>query len=730
VLAPPTAVDPPRLGPIRTLPLRLDPQPGEALDSWLEALAARSDTAWGDMAAAVGVDSQDRFGGRIARRDWLVVLAPAQLRSLSIGTGVDTGVIMAMTLERFRGKPPIDSGVHTARAPLRWLHSYVSRYCPDCLAETGGRWQLWWRLKWAFACPTHLCLLADACPACHGVQRHRDLPAGLIPTPGRCVRKASTARGRNLARCGARLSAVPGVRVAVDHPAIRAQQVMLDASIADAVSYGIYAREPLPVEVFLNDVRAVGRRILAYSSPKSLQQYIPNDLIGTVRAASVDAAARRPDRPRAVWATAPIAAAAATAALTVLGAADIAEAGDRLHRLVAGCRDRGLSVSASNIGWGRAVSPTLIGVQLQALTPFLGPTDQLRHKLSTGLPTRPETSRRQTPAMVRNVPSLLWLAMSARFAHPHIGTMQLRSALSVAVSVVGTRFTLAEASRRLGCVTTPPAASRVLQILHASQHWPAIVAALIRLAGYLDENPPPIDYSARCTLSYDDLLPDAEWALICRDTGTPVGRGMKARVVRCWLYERLSGSPGSRCPSAHDAAEFRFKLADFPRRLTPELVAQLDMAGRRFLDSHGASGEPISWCPPALVDDLDLPGGIPASISPSELRRLIRDQQLSIHQAAHRLSTTPDGIRYLLETSPLPIRFSAAQRSARGLVLVDARAALTKTDLIDLYQRQHQSLNDIARLIGVSRQTISRLARAYGIALRRPSRPQRVIDDG
>jgi TniQ len=727
VSAPRCAVSAPGLPPVRTLPLRLEPQPGEALDSWLEALAARADTAWGDMVAAVGISSHD-VPGWDARRDWLITLAPTQLRRVGVVTGVDTAVIETMALTRYLSKPPSDSGTRTCRAPLRWQHSYVSRYCAACLAETGGRWQSWWRLKWAFACPQHLCLLADTCPACRGVQRHRDLPADLIPTPGRCARKASAARGRNLDRCGARLAEASVVQLAADHPAIRAQQVMLDASITEIVSYGIYAQEPIRAEAFLNDVRAVGRRVLAYANTDNLPGYLPADLISLVRGAlaSVCAVPPQPERPRSVWASVPIAAAAATAAMSVLNAADIADAADRLRGLIAGCRDRGLSVSASNIGWGRAVSPTLTGVQLRALASFLGPSDQLRYKVSTGLPTKPGTSRTQTPMMVRNVPSLFWLGVSARFVLPHIGTMQLRSALSVAVSVVGTRLTLAEASRRLGCVTTPPAASRVLQILHASRHWPAIVAALIRLAGYLDENPSPIDYSARRTLSYDDLLPDTEWTLICRDTGTPVGRGIKARVVRCWLYERLSGLPGSRCPCADDAAEFRSKLADFPRRLTPEVLCQLDMSCRRFVDNCGLAAEPITWCPPAdIFNDLDLPAIDPSEIEVAKLRDLIRDEQLSVCQAAQKLDTAPATLWHLLETAPLPMEFSVNQRRARGGALFGARTTLPKTDLLELYQTQHQSLADIGRLVGVSRQTITRLAREYGIRTRPSCRPPR-----
>ncbi len=40
---------------VRTLPIRLPPVAGEALDSWLEALAHRNATAFGDLLSAVGL---------------------------------------------------------------------------------------------------------------------------------------------------------------------------------------------------------------------------------------------------------------------------------------------------------------------------------------------------------------------------------------------------------------------------------------------------------------------------------------------------------------------------------------------------------------------------------------------------------------------------------------------------------------------------------------------------
>ena len=41
---------------VRSLPIRVSPYPGEGLDSYLEALAARHHAAWGDVLDAVGLD--------------------------------------------------------------------------------------------------------------------------------------------------------------------------------------------------------------------------------------------------------------------------------------------------------------------------------------------------------------------------------------------------------------------------------------------------------------------------------------------------------------------------------------------------------------------------------------------------------------------------------------------------------------------------------------------------
>jgi TniQ len=84
----------------RSLPLRLQPRSGEALDSWLEALAHRHRTRWSDMLSAVGLQ-QD-----LLRRDhasWLVKLTESELDAIAAVTGVHPAGLQSMTLSRFDG---------------------------------------------------------------------------------------------------------------------------------------------------------------------------------------------------------------------------------------------------------------------------------------------------------------------------------------------------------------------------------------------------------------------------------------------------------------------------------------------------------------------------------------------------------------------------------------------------------------------------------------------------
>ena len=163
-----------------------------------------------------------------------------------------------------------------------------------------------------------------------------------------------------------------------------------------------------------------------------------------------------------------------------------AAAGEQLRWLVASMRRRGLTVSASNVGWGRNASDVLVGVQLASLKPFLGPVDQLRHR---GCSARP-TGRDAAAAVSRSLPALMWPRCAFRFETEGVGFEQLRAALSVAIVLVGSRIPVPAACALLGSITHERAVSRVLQRLHARTDWEQCTASLLALRDSLQATAP------------------------------------------------------------------------------------------------------------------------------------------------------------------------------------------------------------------------------------------------
>lgn len=705
---------PTRDRPVRTLPIRLDPLPEESLDSWLEALARRSATSWGDLLAAVGLTYESDCETR--RAECWLELSSRQSAVLCHATGIAPRLARLMTLTSLMAVPDGAQFPHSTRLP-------GSRFCPACLAERDGRWRLWWRLRWAFACPRHACLLVDECPTCHRSQRLRPHPRDLVPDPALCTR-SSPDGGRKPDRCRSRLASAPAERLGTDHPAVTLQERILTILAAGSVSDGIYADSPVSGEVFVRDLTALGQRALRYADPIELRTRVPRDLWQRFE----QAASQRPRRagtlpPWALTGSSPAVAAAAAAclALPILLSDTRDLAGERLRWLVTSMRRRGLTVSASNVGWGRNVSDALISVQLSSLAPFLGPVEHLRYRRCTARPR----SKCPTPQVHRFLPAALWPQWAFRFATGGIGFEHLRMALSVAVVLVGSRIPVPSACVLLGESSKSQAVSRVLQKLYARPDWDAYAVTLIGLNEALSARAGPVDYERRRALDYTGLLLEEQWHTICHDITTPIGRSIKARLHRCWLFERITGSPALSCPHAISDPRFFAALADLPRTLWPELVAALDDAGRDFLVQHGVVDEPLMWVP--KLDEPVGPGSAFADwvdIHVDEIHRFLSAEGMSLSAVARQTDTTLDVVREVLNCRPAPRLLSEAALRAVGGPTARMRRALSRDQFLHLYLERRLSLAVISAQYGVSRQTLTRLAHEYGIALRSARRPR------
>jgi DNA-binding transcriptional LysR family regulator len=294
--------------------------------------------------------------------------------------------------------------------------------------------------------------------------------------------------------------------------------------------------------------------------------------------------------------------------------------------------------------------------------------------------------------------------------------------LSSAVLLAGNRMELDEVATRVGSVTDGRTISRLLQLLAGHPRWEAISAAVTRLAAYLDDNDVPVDYQRRRRLDYAGLLPPRQWLGLCRQTGVSPGQGRREKIARCLLFTRISGLPAETAPDFAAAGEayFRAETARFAAIRTPELAAALDETARSFLAKHRIRGEPVTWCPPlSILSNLNLPGPDPSLINVARLHELVRERTHPVQHAAEVLGTTVDAVRVILDAHPAPAApLTQTRARAAGQVRHAARQALTRKEFRRRYVDRHQSLYDIAKQTGFSRQTLTRLAAEYDIALR------------
>ena len=294
--------------------------------------------------------------------------------------------------------------------------------------------------------------------------------------------------------------------------------------------------------------------------------------------------------------------------------------------------------------------------------------------------------------------------------------------LSSAVLLVGNRMELDEAATRLGSVTDGRSISRLLQLLAEDPHWEGIAAAVARLATYLDDNDVPVDYQRRRRLDYSALLPSQQWLDLCRQTGVSPGQGRRDKIARCLLFARISGLPVEAAPDFATTGEayFRAETARFAAIRTPEFAAALDEIARSFLARHQVRGEPVTWHPPlSLLSDLDLAGPDPSLIEVARLHELVRERANPVQYAAEVLATTVDAVRVVLDEHPAPAApLTETRVRATGGVRHAARQVLTEKEFRRRYVDEYQSLYQIAKQTGFSRQTLTRLAAEYRIPLR------------
>lgn len=718
----------------RKLPVSVVPRSGEVLESWLGTLASRLDLTFGALLRAIGSSSD---GVDLRRKGISIRLTEPEVAALAVSTDASPDQLCAMTMARYDGHL-----VSIDRSGSRWQWStwYTTRtrFCPACLIDSGGRWQLRWRLPWVFVCDTHGCLLEDTCSLCGQEQRVSPfwLPRKHIPDLQRC---SSWVGGEDKRLwCRNELSTNVFPSLAVDDPLAQAYTQLSGILAQRVTTFGVYALSPASSLRVLADLRVLSARLLAAVALEDVDDFLGANRCCSLRArvaASSTSLGERWGSSGALSAHAPalITGIGIALALKVLEAESVDEAGDRLRTFVGWRLARDGRRPTPAILEGGHVSPALEAVYLSAVSVHLLPSSKLRYRTMTEFPRYPGgDDAGRLDAAVRSIPTALWREWGVRLfptSYPYLDAVS--PSLSALLLIVGTRVTVDDAYRRIGWEGRRPCRIAVLDYFYRNPLWLNIATAVVRLHAYLLADPSPIDYQRRRSLDYSDLLPADQWTNICQRVDlSRADSDTFLQIARAWLFERVSGRPAATCPFISGNAVSQPERDQFVERFTSELVTALDREAEHFLHAHSIFDEPVWWVPPlSIVGDLELPGPDPGTISIPELHLAMKVKAMTVLAAAQHFGVGTSLIRLLLERHPEEGKARQERRARLPTQLEQLRSSLPRHELFRLHHDEGLSVRIIAAHFGVRSNVVRALASEYNVDTRRGTpRPRPDID--
>ncbi|QHC28527.1 hypothetical protein GR129_06510 [Streptomyces sp. HF10] len=714
-------------GPARTLPLRVDPAEGEALDSWLEALAARNRAPLTHVVQALGL-GEAAGGQALANAPWVIAMTAAEREHLAQTTGVDPSLLQRMTLARWHGKALfIDQQRRRVDRKRLWGRACSSRYCPTCLSESGGRWQLAWRLAFTFACTRHRTLLADICPACGEMPRSRGHYAGSTPVLGICPTRVTDAPRE---RCRHDLRTTDAIQLEADSPLLWAQNQLTEliGSTSDMTTSfaGVYGSDPVTAVQVLADLKTFAFRVLAHAQDEDLLRWGTDEVVrrcNAYRQAPLTSyRGHREPHIRGSWVAPTDAAAtgiALAAALDGLSGPDPDHVVDRIVWLADRLKATGRGTAHCDIEkWSSEVSADLVAVVLGAIHCRQGRrAARLHYRSTTQRPQRPVKGLQLPQARAEKTPARLWdtwaLWMMPTQSCGNLSWSTVQQALAVSALQVGSWVNLAQAMHILGTTLPVKTVSRTLDTLHTHETGLQILRVLTLLADLLDAEGSLINYARRRKLfgRRNDFISAEAWTEIRRNAGRNYPAASYVHHANRWIYQRLTGNPVRTMPSPSSVTN-EDKSKKYPLFAFDLHPLEFDALTRRcseLLADHDIN-EPVLWEPsvPAHLDVLGLAGISLDSIAFTQVHDLLQAGSQSASAVARTLGTNTAHVRCIIDRHP----FSRHE-------IVAGRIETWR----QLYVSGH-SIAEIARTVGGGHAIIASELRRIGVEIR-PRAPRR-----
>lgn len=558
------------------------PSTGEALDSWIESAAAHLSCPLGDLLDAIGL--QRDLPARQTPAPWLVAVTTEQRESLQSACGKPADWD-AHTFRSLDGRAlRIGDTADEISLPANTL-AKGSRYCPACLHESDGRWNLQWRFNWRFACLLHRCLLNEFCPACDSRQRLRLSPTH-VPLPGVCPSPVIEATlSRRPKRCGTFLGNAPSIILGAKHAALQDQRFIFEIIQQGSINRGIYANFPQPAYQFLSDLFGITSALQRDFRTRGLNRWI----VAPEFSFSLDPfeTVQLKDRP--------ILALHLRLALNIVQSGDARSAARVLRNLLGSGELSQLRHSAFRGSPGIYSAPVALALN-QAIVdrPHSFGVHGLR-LVADGIAMRNGVYARDRNVSSANLPSLLWDEWGQIFDSNAATWITISAAVAGLVLHTCTDLSFGAALTALGNTTSTELAHHVLPFQKKrstnSENFREVVAMMAERLRHVH---PPIDYDRRRAINYGTLLTETEWSQAIQFSPQLNPALYSSDIGRKFLLETMGLRPG--LFHAHN----RPLLYNLPAVLTAASREFLDGVTESFLYRNDVRSEPSTWSPAPL----------------------------------------------------------------------------------------------------------------------------------
>jgi hypothetical protein len=675
---------------IPRLPFTLAPLSGESFDSWFEAYAARLDVVTGDLAAAIGLPTpylRTPIGTLLARG-----LTPSLLARVGEATGLDPTSVD--TMFHRAGLTPTARRAVVARAISNaWAPTAGTRFCPACLCDNGGRFQLNWRLPWTFLCLTHNVPLVDGCSECRRPPRARHITVRRRPALGRCCTPAGQTR-RTTSPCGADLSGAES-SIELDIVACREAQQFINAQLTLAAAGhrdGLDALIDLTIiALHLTSPGPIGsRRVRGHMLHAAT--------LATAFGLLTDTAAGRRADPLAAFAQSRV-------------------------------QDLGRTTAIPE-SW-RPASPATTARIAHGRDGCLAATERIRHATTLATPTARSSSGEPAVHRARWVPDQIWSAWVVRLTNDDSSDpVRLRPAAAVALLLPHSALKLPAAAALLSPQLRGDAVEHQLTSLAKTANGTAALRLLTQLGLGIDAHGSPIDYGRRRRLvvAATELIDAFTWKRYTRRSHFFKGGRRRLRFAGCYLYELLTGGALSLAPPHYSlSTHLRAQYLEFVLALPAPLVAALQDHAQTFLTSSGITDEPLQWQPPSNWVTVDTwPGADPDQTAPGPLHRDLHNGDTP-SLVANRHGMSMEHLRHVIRQNPMPgrtepsLRPGAIRPHGPDAVPYRPTAGTYQVNLAWLHEQYvtwRRSIADIASEIGCNAKSLASFTRQHGIPMR------------